>query len=176
MNDVAESVARWMGILSTGLLIGSEAEAAALRAQRVLGTQPLTELRRWFAALPEDALRDAKCAVIEACISIVHADGGVNDEERELIERMIQLGELDPAAEEWLQGRIDAPASLDDIVPRLQHNGLRELVLVMAWQIALADGHAAQAEHGAYGVLADRLGVDPTRASQLRTVLKNDVA
>jgi len=138
----------------------------------VLGAQPLAELRRWFAALSEDALRDAKCAVIDACVSIVHADGGVNDQERELIERMIQLGELDPAAEEWLTGRIDAPASLDDIVPRLQHSGLRELVLVMAWQIALADGHAAQAEHGAYGVLADRLGVAPARASQLRSVLK----
>lgn len=164
-----------MGILSTGLLIGAEAEAAALRAQRVLGTQPLAELRRWFAALPEDALRDAKCAVIEACVSIVHADGGVNDEERELIERMIQLGEFDPVAEEWLQGRVNAPPSLEEIVPRLPHTGLRELVLVMAWQIALADGHAAQAEHGAYGVLADRLGVEPVRASQLRSVLKNDV-
>lgn len=176
MNQVADSVARWMGILSTGLLIGAEAEQAAVRAQRVLGVAPLAELRRWFAAQPENAVRDAKCAVIEACISVVHADGVVDDAERELIDRMIQFAELDPAAEEWLASKLEAPSSLDSVVPRLTHPGLRELVLVMAWQIALADGHAQQSEHGAYGVLADRLGVAPARASELRSILKTSDA
>jgi uncharacterized membrane protein YebE (DUF533 family) len=174
MTQVAESVARWMGILSTGLLMGAEAEQAAVRAQRVLGAGPLAELRRWFAALPDETVRDAKCAVIEACISIVHADGSVGDAERELIERMIQLSDLDPEAEAWLNGKVEAPGTLDEIVPRLTHTGLRELVLVMAWQLALADGHAQQSEHGAYGVLADRLGVAPGRASELRSILKSD--
>ena len=174
MTQVADSVARWMGILSSGLLIGSEAENAALRAQRVLGVAQLSELRQWFSSLPEATVRDAKCAVIEACISIVHADGVISDSERELIAQMVMFAELDAAAEEWLLARVDSPSDLDAIVPRLTHAGLRELVLVMAWQIALADGHAQQSEHGAYGVLADRLQVEPSRASALRSILKSD--
>ncbi len=174
MSLVADSVARWMGILSTGLLVGADAEAAAIRAQRVLGSEQLSELRRWFGALPPEGLRDAKCAVVEACIAIVHADGVVADPERELVERIIQLAELDDEAQAWLVGKIDTAPSLDTVAPRLTHPALRELVLVMAWQIATADGQVEQAEHGAYGVLADRLGVSPTRASVLRTVLRDE--
>jgi uncharacterized membrane protein YebE (DUF533 family) len=171
---VADSVAHWMGILSTGLLVGSEAEAAALRAQKVLGSQQLGELRRWFGALPPDSLRDAKSAVIEACIAIVHADGVVADAERELVERMVRLAELDDEAQAWLLRRIDERPVLDEVVPRLTHPALRELVLVMAWQIVTADGHVEQAEHSAYAQLAEKLGVSASRASVLRTILRDE--
>lgn len=171
---VADSVARWMGILSTGLLVGSDAEAAAIRAQKVLGSQQLSELRRWFGALPPEGLRDAKCAVIEACIVIVHADGVVDDSERELVERMVQLAELDDDAVAWLSKRIDERPELDAIVARLTHPALRELVLVMAWQIVTVDGTVEPAEHQAYGDLADKLGVESARASVLRTILRDE--
>ncbi|GAB4110025.1 MAG: hypothetical protein OHK0013_45830 [Sandaracinaceae bacterium] len=171
---VADSVARWMGIFSTGLLIGAEAEAAAVRAQKVLGSQQLKELRRWFGALPPDGLRDAKCAVIEACIAIVHADGVVADAERELIERMVQFAELDDEAQAWLLRRVDEQPVLDQVVPRLTHPALRELVLVMAWQIVTADGQVEAAEHAAHTELAEKLGVDAARASVLRTILRDE--
>jgi tellurite resistance protein len=171
---VADSVARWMGILSTGLLVGSEAEAAAVRAQKVLGTQQLGELRRWFGALPPEGLRDAKCAVIEACIAIVHADGVVSDSERELVERMVQLAELDDDAQAWLTRRVDEKPVLDEVVPRLTHPALRELVLVMAWQIVTADGQVEAAEHSAHAQLAEKLGVGAARASVLRTILRDE--
>lgn len=174
MSLVADSVARWMGILSTGLLVGSDAEAAAIRAQKVLGSQQLAELRRWFSALPPEGLRDAKCAVIEACIAIVHSDGVVADSERELVERIVQLAELDDAAAKWLVRRIDETPSLDAIVERLTHPALRELVLVMTWQIVTADGQVEQAEHGAHVALAEKLGVSVARASVLRTILRDE--
>lgn len=174
MSLVADSVARWMGILSTGLLVGSDAEAAAVRAQKVLGAQQLSELRRWFGNLPPDGLRDAKCAVIEACIAIVHSDGVVADSERELVERIVQLAELDDSAQEWLVKRIDEKPSLDSIVERLTHPALRELVLVMTWQIVTADGQVEAAEHTAHVGLAEKLGISAARASVLRTILRDE--
>lgn len=174
MSLVADSVARWMGILSTGLLVGSDAEAAAIRAQRVLGGPQLSELRQWFAGLSPEALRDAKVAVIEACISMVHADGVVADPERELVERIVQLADLDENAVEWLLGRIEKKPNLEAIVARLTHPALRELVLVMTWQIVTADGEVEQAEHQAHAELAEKLGVDSARASVLRTILRDE--
>ncbi len=174
MSLVADSVARWMGILSTGLLVGSEAEAAAIRAQKVLGSEQLADLRRWFGALPPDGLTDAKCAVVEACIAVVQADGVVADEERELLERIVQLSDLDEASQERLVRRIDEKPSLDSVAPRLQHAGLRELVLVMAWQLVTADGHVEAAEHTAHVSLAETLGVSAARASVLRTILRDE--
>ncbi|MBX7192577.1 MAG: tellurite resistance TerB family protein [Sandaracinaceae bacterium] len=174
MSLVADSVARWMGILTSGLLVGSDAEAAAIRAQKVLGSQQLSELRRWFAALPPEALRDAKVAVIEACIAIVHADGVVADAERELVERIVQLADLDEGAVEWLVKRIDETPDVDSIVSRLTHPALRELVLVMTWQIVTVDGTVEHAEHQAHAELAAKLGIDSARASVLRTILRDE--
>jgi len=175
LSLVADSVARWMGILSTGLLIGSDAEAAAIRAQKVLGSQQLSELRRWFDALPPESVLDAKAAVIEACIAIVHADGAVQDQERELVERIVQLAELDDAAGEALVKRIDQKPDVDAIVARLTHPALRELVLVMTWQIVTSDGNVEQGEHQAHTELATKLAIDPARASILRTILRDEV-
>ncbi len=171
---VADSVARWMGILSTGLLMGSEAEDAVQRAQKVLGSSQLATLRRWFAALPPEGMRDAKCAVVEACIFIVHADGVVQDAERELVERIVQLSELDENAQEWLIKRIDEKPLLDSVAERLTHPALRELVIAMTWQIVTADGTVEQAEHQAHSDLAQKLDVSADRASVLRTILRDE--
>lgn len=175
MSLVADSVVHWMGILSTGLLVGSQQEAAAVRAQRVLGAAPLAELRRWFADQPAERLRDTKMAVVEACIAIVRADGTVAEAERELLERIVRFAELDEAAQEALLARIDAPAPLEDAARRLEHPALRELVLVMAWQLVTADGRVEASEHQAHAKLAERLGVSEARASVLRTMLRDEV-
>lgn len=173
-SSVVESIARWMGILTTGLLIGSEAEEAAKRAQRVLGSARLSELRGWFDATPAPVVRDAKCAVIEACIAIGKADGSVDASERELLEEMLRLAELDDASSDELRARIDqAPAALDALVARLTQPSLRELVLVMAWQIITADGVTAADEERAYEALAAQLEIEPARALELRTILRD---
>ncbi len=175
-SSVVDSVARWMGILSSGLLIGSEAEEAVVRARRVLGASQLLELRAFFDGLGHEAALDAKAAVIETCIAAAHADGRLVDAERELLEEMVRLGDLDEASAAALSARIDGSPDLDALVARLPHPALRELVLVMVWQILTADGEVDRAEQRAYKGLADKLGVGPERAAILRTILRNDAA
>lgn len=169
MDTAADTTARWLGILSTGMLIGRDAELSAESAQRLVGETALGELRRWFIDATPEAARDARVAAIDACIAIVHADRVVKDEERDFVERVIQLSELDEATQESLVARIDVAPSLEGIGARLPHPALAELLLVLAWQVALSDGKVHDEERGAYGVLADKLGVTPTRASELRT-------
>ncbi len=169
MEAAADSTTRWLGILSSGMLIGRDAELAAETAQHLVGARALSELRHWFAEAPPESASDARVAAIEACIAIVHADRVVKDAEREFVERVIQLSELDEATQEALVQRIDVEPSLEGIGARLPHPALAELLLVLAWQVALSDGKIQDEERGAYGILADKLGVTPTRASQLRT-------
>ncbi len=44
---------------------------------------------------------------------------------------------------------------------------------MLAWQVALSDGKVHDEERGAYGILADKLGVTPARASELRAASKS---
>ena len=169
MEPGADTTTRWLGILWTGMLIGHDAELSAESAQRLVGEKALADLRQWFVAATPEAARDARVAAIEACIAIVHADRVVKDEEREFVGRVIQLSELDLATQEALRRGIDTAPSLDGVAARLGHPALAELLLVLAWQVALVDGKVHDEERGAYGILADKLGVTPTRASELRT-------
>lgn len=171
MDNALEAAARWLGILSTGLLVGSDDEASAKTLQRVIGAPALTALRHWFDSADPAATRDARVAVVEACIAIVRADRSVGDLEREAVEKIILLSELDDETQLALQKHIDSDVSLDGIASRLTQPALAEALLVLAWQIARADGRVQDDEVGVYGVLADKLGVTPTRASELRTIL-----
>lgn len=174
VGEVAGQVARWLGIFSSGLIVGMDAERALERAERVLGRERLVELRAWFAQQSPEALEVAKAAVVEACISIVLADARVADSERELLEQIVFLSELGDATRETLVARIESPPALESIVSRIEHPALRELALVMAWQLALADGKADPSEYGAYGVLADRMGIAPARAQELRALFRDE--
>ncbi|MFO0686256.1 MAG: TerB family tellurite resistance protein [Sandaracinus sp.] len=171
MEHGLEAAARWLGILTTGLLVGSEDEESAKLLQKVVGGPALADLRHWFASADPAASRDARIAVIEACIAIVRADRAVGDVERDAIERIVMLSELDEEAQASLRKHVDEDVPLDGIAPRLAHPALREALLVLTWQIAKADGRVQDAEAGLYGMLADKLGVTPTRASELRSIL-----
>lgn len=170
MSDTADRLARWLGLLSSGRLIGEEAEQSIEHARRVLGTERLVDLRRWFANADPIDVADAKRAAIEACLAIVHADRKVADEERELMDRIVELSELDEGSQAMLRHAFDEPPDLDAVAPRIRHLALRELVLALAWQLALADGRVVPEEYGEYGLLADRLAIPPPRASELRSL------
>ncbi len=170
MKQVANEVARWLGIFTTGTLVGADDERSLARAAEVLGEARVSELRAWFAETPPERVRDAKCAVVEAAIAVAHADKAVAETERELIGRIIQLAELDEASAEALLAGVADLRSLEDITPRITQPALRELALVIAWQMANADDAIDDAERGAYGELAKRLGVEPERAKALRAL------
>lgn len=170
MDDALEAAARWLGILSTGMLVGAQDEASAKTLQRVLGAPALKALREWFSSADPALTREARIAAVEACIAIVRADRSVGDTEREAVEQIILRSELDEETQEKLRMHIDTDVSLDGIGARLAQPALAEALLVLAWQLAKADGRVQDDEAGVYGVLADKLGVSPTRASELRSI------
>lgn len=163
------SVERWLGILSTGVLRDDTDETAAVAAARIVGEDALGTLREWFAAHSTAERQTTECAVIEGCIAMVHADRVVTDAERTQLRLLIDASRLDRAHLQAMREAIDhEPGDLDTIVARLEHPVLRELLLVLAWELANADGELADAERGTYGLLAARLGVTPERATALR--------
>lgn len=171
MENALESAERWLGILSSGLLVGADDEASAKLLQHAIGTHALVELRHWFASADPALTRQARIAMVEGCIAIVRADRTVGDLEREAVENIILRSELDDETQLSLRKHIDEDVSLDGIAARLGQPALAEALLVLAWQLARADGRVQDDEAGVYGVLADKLGVTPKRASELRTIL-----
>jgi uncharacterized membrane protein YebE (DUF533 family) len=171
MENALDTAARWLGILSTGLLVGNEDEVSAKVLQGAIGGPALNDLREWFQKTAPSVTRDARIAVVECCIAIVRADHTVGDAEREAVEKIILMSELDDEAQQQLAKRIDTEVSLDGIAARLPKPALAEAMLVLAWQLARADGRVQDDEAGVYGTLADKLGVTPARASELRTIL-----
>lgn len=174
MNQVADEVARWLGVLTTGVLVGADAERSVERAVRVLGEERLGALRAWFQRTPAAEVADAKCAVIEAAIAFAHADQTLAETEREMVLRLVQLAALDERSAGKLTASLEDRPSLEAIAERISHPALRELTLVIAWQIASADDAIDDQERGLYGELAKRLGVEPDRAKALRNVLASE--
>lgn len=163
------SVERWLGVLATGVLRDRADEDAILAAARIVGEDSLASLREWFAARTADERQTVQCAVIDGCIAMVHADRVVSDSERAQLRTLIDASRLDAEHVKRMHEAIDRePRNIDTIVKGLTHPVLRELLLVLAWELANADGHLDDAERGTYGLLAARLEVAPERAQALR--------
>ena len=163
------SVERWLGVLATGVLRDRADEDAILAAARIVGEDALASLREWFAAHTPDERQVTQCAVIEGCIAMVHADRVVTDAERAQLRALIEASRIDEAHAERMKKAIDhSPRAMDHIVRSLTHPVLRELLLVLAWELANVDGKLDDAERGLYGLLAAQLSVTPERAQTLR--------
>ena len=166
------SVEHWLGVLATGVLLDDADEAALLAAKRIVGEETLVSLREWFAARTPAETQQAQCAVIEACIAMVHADRVVTDAERRQLRSLVDASRLDTEHMAIMRKAIDhAPRDVASHIERLAHPALRELLLVLAWELANADGKLDDTERAAYGVLAAQLGVAPERARALRDAL-----
>jgi uncharacterized membrane protein YebE (DUF533 family) len=170
MKRATDEIARWLGILSTGLLDGEDDQRSVERAARVLGETRLGELREWFQRTPAATTRAALIAAIEAAIAMAQADRDVAETERELVERLVQLARLDDAAKIQIFAALEKRAGLDDLRARIAQPALAELALALAWQVAGVDDRIEESERGTYGELAKRLGIEPERAKALRTL------
>jgi uncharacterized tellurite resistance protein B-like protein len=174
MNEppMHESVERWLGVLSTGVMRDRADERSVVAAARVVGEERLGALREWFAAKPREEADAVQCAVIECCLAIVHADRVVQPAERRAMEALIERSHLDVERRRAMKAAIDKPPRpLDLAIREVDHPVLRELLLVLAWELARADGVLDDAEKGIYGLLAAKLGVPPERAAALRAAL-----
>ena len=166
------SAEHWLGVLATGVLLDDADEHAVLEAERILGEETLASLRGWFTGRTPAERQETQCAVIEACIAMVHADRIVTEGERTQVRALIDSSRLDAEHRAQMHDAIRrAPRDFAAHVGRLGHPALRELLLVLAWELAKADGVLDETERATYGVLAAELEVSPERARVLRDAL-----
>jgi tellurite resistance protein len=168
MSSARKAMASWLGLLAQSGVLDEVQEAGEAVAAYVVGHDRVTELSHWFAEQDEDTRRRERRAVIELCILMAHADRTVDPEERALLRELVASSGLEEPVQDELIGAVHSPPALDAIEMRLTHPVLRELMLALAWELAMADGRIHGDETAFYSQLADRLSIDPKRAESIR--------
>ncbi len=173
----AEVMTTWIGALSRGgVLLTEREQQGAMAALTLLGQERLTTLREWFAAADEATAQREREGAVEVCLWMAHADRVIAEQERALLEDIIEFSELPSERREALsQGLEDAP-SLDGIPDRLTQPHLRGLMLALAWQLAESDGRVDDSEATAYDRLADLLQVPAHEAAKIRTAVSTRIS
>lgn len=166
-----QHIERWLGLLGSGLLENKLDEEAIDAAIRIVGEEPLSDLRAWVAQQPHDAIQELDAIAIEVCIWMARADGVISEDERKHIDGLIRASRLDPETEERVRKAWTIRPNLMGLAERLPHPVLRELLLVLAWQTAFADGHLSRVEQGGEVLLSTLLSVPEDRAYALRRAL-----
>lgn len=173
MTDAIAAMATWIGALARGgLLMGRDEEEGALLALRVLGEEGLSRLRESFAARsPEEVLRERRGA-IHACIWMAQADREIVERELAMLEEIIAHSDLSPADREDLQAAIVEPQHPERFAEELTQPELRELMVALGWQLALADGRVDDEEIEALGEMAGAFGVPRGRVEAIRAAVQ----
>lgn len=167
----------WLGTLARGgvLARSPDAEAGAAVAAFVVGEARVAELRAFLESVDEATAARERRAAVEVCIWMAHADREIHPEETHLLRMMVAESGLDADVQDALVDAVHAPPSLEGIETRLTHEVLRELILALAWELALADGRVDRAEDALYRQLATRFGVRTERAEELREAISQQV-
>lgn len=176
MGESPRAMATWLGTLARGGVLQSEHEEAGVAvAAYVVGEGRLAELRQWMAEQSgETRAREVK-ATIEVCIWMAHADRQLAGEETDMLRQLVLASGLGEATRDELTADIEDPPSLDRVEQRLTHPGLRELLLALSWELALADGRVDRFERDFYVGLAKRLDVPSDRALAIRGAVDEQV-
>lgn len=176
MNEAKRAMSTWLGTLARGgVLRNTTEEAGVAVAAYVVGEDRLSELREWMKAQPREVVEREQIAAIEVCIWMAQADRQLDPSERALLEDVVNASGLEYAAQERLIASLENPSSLDGLETRLTHPVLRELLLALSWELALADGRIDEGEQKFYADLATRLGVPDPRATEIRTSIGNQI-
>lgn len=159
----------WVGALAqSGIVKGAVENAGVAIATYVVGESRVEELRGWLSSQTPDVVVREKRAAIEVCIWMANADRKLDPEEAYFLRTIIgESGLDDDTVDELVQAVHDMP-SLDDIEDRLTHPVLRELMLALAWDLATSDGSVDRLEEAFHVGLAKRLGIESSRAAELR--------
>lgn len=144
-------------------------------ASFVVGEEQVGELAGWFATLDVESARRERRAAVELCIWMAHADREVSPEERLLLRQLVARSGLDEDTQDALVHAVHHPAPIDRIEQRLTHPVLRELMLALAWELAMADGRIDGAEVALFTSLAERFGIDAERATAIRGAMDEEI-
>ena len=164
----SEAIASWLGALTDGGVLSASAQAGRAVAGFVLGEDSLRRLRSSFENLPPADAVDEKIAVIETCLWMAYADRVIAPEERALLLEMIRCSGLPPEDQRQLEGEIGSRPAIADVDRRVQIYELREMLLAMCWELAIADGRIDALEKGFYQGLARKLDVSEERAQEIQ--------
>lgn len=171
-TDAGTGMTSWLGALARGGVLHERREQAGRAvAAYVVGADRLEDLRRWLAAQPADVAARERRAAIEVCIWMAHADRSIDPEEAHFLRELIGASRLDEDTQDELVGACHEPPSLAGLETRLTHPTLRELLLALCWELAIADRRVDRAERDCYTGLALRLGVDPARAAEIQRAI-----
>ena len=157
----------WIGALARGGVVPDpEGAAGEAVAAFVVGEDRLAELRSWLSEA-EAAPRERRAAV-EVCIVMAHADREIHAEERHLLRLLVGSSGLDADTQDELVTLIHEPPTLDGMAERIWHPVLRELILALVWELALADGRVDAAEEQLFSRLTAIFEVSSGRADEIR--------
>lgn len=167
----------WLGTLARGGVIARspDAEAGEAVAAFVIGEARVDALRAFLERTDEATAARERQAAVEVCIWMAHADREIHPEETHLLRMMVAESGLDADAQDALVDAVHAPPSLEGVETRLTHEVLRELILALAWELALADGRVDHAEDALYRQLAARFGIADERAEELRAAISQEL-
>jgi tellurite resistance protein len=165
----------WLGLLARGGVLQDAGAAGRAVASFVVGEERVEELAAWFEAQDVEGARRERRAAVELCIWMAHADRDVSPEERLLLRQLVARSGLDADTQDELVHAVHHPAPIDRVEQRLTHPVLRELMLALAWELAMADGRIDGAELELYASLAGRFGIAPERATEIRDALGAEV-
>ena len=158
-----------MGALAGSGVFSSreDQEAGQKVAAYVVGQAKLEELKAYFSSASAQETARERRAAVEACIAMAQSDRDVHPEERHLLRSLVAQSGLDADTQDELVMLVHEPHGLEGIERRLTHPVLRELMLALAWELAMADGRVDEAETQLYRRLAGQLGVSAERASEI---------
>jgi uncharacterized tellurite resistance protein B-like protein len=181
MGSMLAVVSRWVALLSpTALLHGSRDEWAVDAATRVVGEARLAELRQHLAGEPEQSAAGVRSAAIEICIWMAVSDRVVDPREREALADLVERAELGPTETRRLLeltrsalGDVRKLSHPETLAERVDHPVLRELLLAVAWQVALADDFVDDLELRSFERLAGIFGIEHADKERVRAALSD---
>lgn len=171
-----EAIASWLGALTDGGVLSASANAGRAVAAYVLGETSLRRLRSDFEKLSPAEAEAEKVAAIETCLWMASCDRVVAPEERVLLLEMIRCSGLSPEAQADLEADIGSRPAIADIDRRIKVYELREMLLAMCWELAIADGRIDPLESGFFKGLSRRLGITEERAREIQGAVDGQIS
>lgn len=164
---------RWLAGLAKA---ARDRDAFLMDGERVVGhivtDEALAELRDWLVQEPPKTVIEEQRAVIEACIRMAHANREIDPEERAELKELIAWSGLDEDVTDALVHEVHFPPPLGDLRERVRHPAIRDVLLALAWTMAMADGKADAPEKKLFSELVSKLGVTEEHADAIRRAVR----